>query len=327
MGTKEKVLALFEQHKGIYLSGEEIARSLGISRNSVWKAVASLRKEGYEIDAISNKGYCLSADTDILSAQGIIKYLDGICDGLTVEVFPEVTSTNGLLREKAIQGLPEGSCILAHSQTKGKGRRGRSFHSPTDTGVYLSLLLRPRELSPGDAIKITTMAAVAACEAIEQVSGKEVKIKWVNDLFLEGKKVSGILTEASLNLETNQIDYIVLGIGMNAYLPEEGFPQELQDIAGAIFTKKKNDGKNLLAAKFLNAFMKLYQSQDKDYLKLYKEKSLVLGKKIFVHKPEGVEKAVALDLDEKAHLLVQYEDGRQESLSSGEISVRLGEER
>ena len=325
MGTKEKVLALFEKNKGIYLSGEEIADKLNVSRNSVWKAVGNLRKDGYEIDAVPSRGYCLSEDTDILSNQGISKYLKPICHDLVLEVLPEVASTNVLLREKAGSGLQEGYCVIANAQTKGKGRLGRSFYSPSDTGVYLSLLLRPAERSPTDAIKITTMAAVAACRAIEQVSEKQAQIKWVNDIFMDGKKVSGILTEASLNLETSSLDYVVLGIGINAYPPKEGFPKEIEQIAGAVFSKDTKDGKNLLAAEFLNAFMALYRSKEKDYVNTYREKSIVLGKEITVHKPEETRKAMALDVDENCHLLVQYEDGKKESLSSGEISIRLGE--
>lgn len=325
MGTKEKVLALFEKNKGIYLSGEEIAEKLSVSRNSVWKAVGNLRKEGYEIDAVPSRGYCLSEDTDILSNQGISKYLKPVCHELELEVLAEVASTNVLLREKASRGLQEGYCVIASAQTKGKGRLGRNFYSPSDTGVYLSLLLRPTELSPTEAIKMTTMAAVAACEGIERVSGREAQIKWVNDIFMDGKKVSGILTEASLNLETNRLDYVVLGIGINAYPPKEGFPEDIEKIAGAVFSKDTKDGKNLLAAEFLNTFMELYRSKDRDYVKSYRDKSIVLGKEITVHKPEETRKAIALDIDENCHLLVQYEDGRKESLSSGEISIRLGE--
>ena len=172
MTTKESILALFEEQRGVYFSGEEIAARLAVSRAAVWKAVNGLRKEGYEIDAVSNKGYRLAADTDILSTQGIEKYQDPVCRTLNLCVLPEAESTNTLLREKANAGAPEGTVILANTQTKGRGRRGRSFYSPADTGLYLSILLRPDGMTPDQAVKITTMAAVAVCEAVEEISGK-----------------------------------------------------------------------------------------------------------------------------------------------------------
>lgn len=324
MGTKEKLLSLFENNKGIYLSGEEIAGKLDVSRNAIWKAVNSLRNEGYNIDALPNKGYCLSTDTDILSVQGIKKYLNESSNELVLEVLPLASSTNMLLREKANQGEEEGYCLLANAQTEGKGRRGRSFYSPADTGVYLSLLLRPKDIPPSKAVHITTMAAVAACQAIEDVAGKEASIKWVNDVFVEGRKVAGILTEASLSLESASLDYVIMGIGINAYPPEKGFPEEIKHVAGAVFDEKQSDGKNKLAAAFLNAFMELYQNKEQaDYVGTYRSKSLVLGKEVVVHLPQGDRKALALDVDEDCHLVVRYEDGETEALSSGEISIGL----
>lgn len=324
MGTKEKLLSLFEEQKGTYLSGEEIAERLSVSRTAVWKAVKSLRSEGYEIDAIQNKGYSLSVKTDILSAQGIRKYLNPSCGALELHVLPETASTNTLLREKANTGAAEGCTILANTQTEGRGRLGRSFYSPVDTGIYMSLLLRPAGLSPSQAVKLTTMAAVAACEAIEEVSGKQAQIKWVNDIYMDGKKVSGILTEASFGLEDGSLDYVVLGIGINAYPPAEGFPKEIGQIAGAVFQERQNDGKNRLAAAFLNHFMDDYTAgKTEDHVEKYRERSLVIGKEITVLSPTGGEKALALDVDEACHLLVRYEDGRTERLSSGEISIRF----
>lgn len=326
MGTKEQILALFEEQKGTYFSGEEIAERLSVSRTAVWKAVNSLRAEGYQIDAVPHKGYCLSVDTDILSAQGIGKYLNENCKGMEITVLPEASSTNTLLREKAEGGAPDGSVLLANRQTAGRGRMGRSFYSPSDTGVYLSLLLRPAGLSPAQAMRLTTIAAVAACEAIEAVADKKAAIKWVNDVYLEGKKVSGILTEASFGLENNSLEYVVLGIGFNAYPPEGGFPEELAEIAGSIFEKRQNDGKNHLAAAFLNRFMAYYTAAEtEEYVEKYRARSFVIGKEIRVLSREGGKRARALDVDHDCRLLVEYPDGTREALSSGEISVRLAE--
>ncbi len=376
MGTKEKLLELFESNKGFYFSGEEIAGRLGVSRTAVWKAVKTLQSEGYSIDAVSNKGYCLSVETDILSAQGIKKYLEPICEGVRVEVLPEVSSTNTEVRKKATAGEPEGYVLVAGQQTEGRGRIGRRFFSPPDMGIYMSLLLRPENYSSQKAVRLTTMAAVAACEAIEAVvaagetggtektgrteetvtaeeetggteetvtsveercekktvatAGKDVKkkalIKWVNDIYIEGRKVSGILTEASFGLENGLLEYAVLGIGINVYEPEGGFPSEIEDIAKAVFDTAQNDGKNHLAAEFLNHFMRYYRAGEQaDYVQEYRKRSLVIGRKIQVIANGTVKNAVACGIADDCRLLVRYEDGSEESLSSGEISVRLNE--
>ena len=323
-GTNEQLLDLLEQNRGPYISGEEAAQRLNISRAAVWKGIQGLRNEGYQVNAVQNRGYSLSEETDILSAQGIGRYLQPSCSSLKLEVFRETGSTNNLLREKAAAGAPEGTVVAAVSQTEGKGRLGRRFFSPADTGVYLSLLLRPDTWLPEQAVHITTMAAVAACEAIEALGERTARIKWVNDIFMDGRKVSGILTEASMGLESGRLDYVVLGIGFNAYAPEGGFPPEIGEIAGAVFPERQNDGKNRLAAEFLNRFMVYYRAgAEGSYVEKYRKRSLVIGKEVLVLKQGRKRKAKALDVDRDCHLLVEYEDGEREELSSGEISVRL----
>ncbi len=327
MGTKEQVLALFENNKGSYFSGEDIAEKLSVSRTAVWKAVKSLRSEGYKIDAIQNKGYCLSVETDILSVQGIQKYLKPLCRSMELNVVPTLNSTNTMVREMAASGAAEGYTVIANNQTNGKGRSGRGFYSPPDTGIYMSLLLRPPYCSSKQAVKLTTMAAVAACEAIEAVSGEKAQIKWVNDIYVAGKKVSGILTEASFGLEDGFMEYAVLGIGINVSPPKGGFPRELENIAGAVFHEAQSDGKNHLVAEFLNHFMTYYTLLgDTSYVHNYRNRSLVIGKEIQVLFSEQQRGALALDVDEECRLIVRYEDGRVESLSSGEIRVKLSEE-
>lgn len=326
MTTKEKLLELLEKNRGKYVSGEEISNALAVSRTAIWKAINSLRNEGYEITAVHNKGYCLSNDTDILSVQGITKYLD-YPENLDIQVYNTVDSTNTMLKNLATEGAKEGTCIIAAEQTAGRGRIGRKFYSPSGTGVYLSLLLRPGDVPASKSINITTMAAVAVCMAIEDVTGKNPGIKWVNDVFLDNKKVCGILTEGALSMENGYLEYIVLGVGFNAYLPEgEGFPEELKQIAGAIYDSQVSEGKNLLAAKFLNHFQELYNEADeKRYYEEYKKCCFVIGKAINVITPKETKKATAIDLDSECHLIVKYENGEVEALSSGEISVRVNE--
>ncbi|MBR5319774.1 MAG: biotin--[Peptococcaceae bacterium] len=324
MGTKEQLLALFENNKGVYFSGEDIAEKFSISRTAVWKSVKTLRSEGYNIDAVRNKGYSLSVETDILSVQGIQKYLKPVCSCVEINVLPVVHSTNTLVREKAAAGAPEGYFAIANNQTNGRGRSGRSFFSPADTGIYMSLLLRPPCYSSRQAMKLTTMAAAAACEAIEAVSGEPAQIKWVNDIYIAGKKVGGILTEAAFGLEDGLLEYAVLGIGINVSPPKGGFPDGLQNIAGTIFCDAQSDGKNRLAAEFLNQFMMYYtRSNTDDYVDSYRSRSLVVGKEITITFSGYQKKAVALDIDTDCRLIVKYEDGRTEPLSFGEISVKL----
>lgn len=324
MITKEKLLELLEANKGIYFSGEDIAQKLSVSRAAVWKAVKALKKEGYSIDAVTNKGYCLSVQTDILSAQGIQKYLRPEIKNMDIAVMQTVSSTNSLVKEKANRGAPEGCMILANEQTSGRGRLGRSFFSPKDTGIYMSLLLRPKNYLPDQAVRITTMAAVAMCEAIEAVSDEKAGIKWVNDIFVRGKKVCGILTEGSFGLENGLLEYIVLGIGINLYEPENGFQEELKSIAGAVFQAHRTDAKNRLVSEFLNHFYTYYTaSNPADYVEKYRSRSLVIGRQVTFLSAKEPKNAVVLGIDDNCRLLVQYADGTSDCYSSGEISIRF----
>ena len=337
MKIKDQILALFEENKGQYFSGEELAGRLSVSRAAVWKAVNTLRSEGYAIDAVTNKGYCMSVNTDILSPQGISKYLKEAYKDLELSVFPTVSSTNAVVKEQAANGCGEGLIVISNEQTEGRGRRGRSFFSPDGTGIYMSLLLRPKHFTSQQATRITTMAAVAMCEAIEEVSEEQALIKWVNDIYVRGRKVCGILTEASFDMESGLLEYAVLGVGVNVYKPEEGFPEEIQQRAGAVFEDTGNDRKNHLAAAFINHFMEYYEAQNQaalseskagdigiaDYIKKYQERSMAVGKEIEVLSGNESRNAYAYGVDEECRLLVRYEDGQTESLSYGEISIRL----
>lgn len=324
MATKEKLLELMESNKGKYLSGQEIARQLGVTRAAVWKAAASLKKDGYAIDATVGKGYNLSTKTDILSPQGVQKYLKQECSGIDITFLPSTTSTNTIARDKANSGAPEGCVVMANEQTAGRGRRGRSFYAPSGTGIYISLLLRPKNYPAKQAVRITTAAAVAVCEAIETVSGEEARIKWVNDVFVRGKKVCGILTEASFGLENAMVEYAVLGIGLNVYVPKGGFPKDIEQVAGAVFETPHDDVKNRLAAEFLNRFMAYYATLDKpEHVEKYRTRNLAIGREISVISANGTRSAKALGVDDECRLLVKYDNGEEESLFSGEISIRL----
>lgn len=326
MTTKEKLLALLENSKGTFFSGEEIARTLQVSRAAVWKAVNALREDGYTIDAATNKGYRLSPDSDILSPQGIRRFLKPEYRDLDLTVLPTAPSTNALVREKANQGRPEGCVIVACEQTDGRGRYGRQFFSPVDSGVYLSLLLRPTAYSPQQATCLTAAAAAAMCQAIEAVTGQQPGIKWVNDIFLHGKKVCGILTEAAVGLETGALDYMVLGAGVNLYPPVKGFPEEIQPIAGSVLERSCPEAKNRLVGEFLNRFWDFYTHPEcRTYLEDYRSRSLAIGQNVTVLSAGRAVSAYAYGIDDDFRLLVRYENGDTEALSYGEIRIQLAE--
>ena len=326
MTTKEKLLALLEDSKGTFFSGEEIARTLQVSRAAVWKAVNALREDGYTIDAVTNKGYRLSPDSDILSSQGIRRFLKPEYRDLDLTVLPTAPSTNALVREKANQGRPEGCVIVACEQTDGRGRYGRQFFSPIDSGVYLSLLLRPTAYSPQQATCLTAAAAAAMCQAIEAVTGQQPGIKWVNDIFLHGKKVCGILTEAAVGLETGALDYMVLGAGVNLYPPVKGFPEEIQPIAGSVLERSCPEAKNRLVGGFLNRFWDFYAHPEcRTYLEDYRSRSLAIGQNVTVLSAGRAVSAYAYGIDDDFRLLVRYENGDTEALSYGEIRIQLDE--
>ena len=326
MTTKEKLLALLEDSKGTFFSGEEIARTLQVSRAAVWKAVNALREDGYTIDAATNKGYRLSPDSDILSPQGIRRFLKPEYRDLDLTVLPTAPSTNALVREKANQGRPEGCVIVACEQTDGRGRYGRQFFSPIDSGVYLSLLLRPTAYSPQQATCLTAAAAAAMCQAIEAVTGQQPGIKWVNDIFLHGKKVCGILTEAAVGLETGTLNYMVLGAGVNLYPPAEGFPEEIQPIAGSVLERSCPEAKNRLVGEFLNRFWDFYTHPEcRTYLEDYRARSLAIGRNVTVLSNGQAVSAYAYGIDDDFRLLVRYDSGKTEALSYGEIRIQLAE--
>lgn len=259
---------------------------------------------------------------DKISSQKISDFLnEDLKDKIKIKVLEKTTSTNTIIRQRADES-PEGLVVVAEEQSEGRGRLGRSFFSPGGTGLYISLLLRP-EIEPSEAVMITTAAAVAVCEALEKAGADTPQIKWVNDVFVGNKKVCGILTEASFNPESRKLQYAVLGVGINMYEPEGGFPEEIKDIAGSVFSETRENLRDMVTAYFLNSFMEYYYNiSQKEFLKKYTEKCFVLGKEINVICGDCVRGAKALSLDESLGLNVEYDNGEKAVLSSGEISIR-----
>lgn len=254
--------------------------------------------------------------TDILSQKTVEKHLK-FGDIFDICCYDTVSSTNILLKQAALEGASEGTVIMADSQTAGKGRMGRSFHSPDGSGLYMSLLLKPDLATAG---KITTMAAVAVCRAIGKTLSKEVDIKWVNDILLDGKKVCGILAEAAGS--GDGLMFVVLGIGVNVYAPVDGFPEELSDIAGALTEDAQPDLRSKLAAAILDEFWGIY-SKKENIAQEYNGRCIVPGKRVNVIKNGVAKPALALSLDEVCRLVVRYDNGETETLESGEISIKI----
>lgn len=338
MSTKEHVLKLLEDYKGKTISGTKIAQELHVSRAAVWKSIEDLRQNGYKIQATTNKGYSLSPESDLLSSQGILSHLRNKELGKKLYTYKSLESTNQTLKKLAADGACHNTGVVAETQTQGRGRLGRNFYSPKESGIYMSVLLQPKStMQPSyPAIFITTAASVAVCRAIEEVTGKQMKIKWVNDLYRHNKKICGILTEGITNFETGTIESIILGIGINYSVPNEGFPPELSDTMGCLFDKEPDllnlqsssnhhviPSKNALIASILDH---LFEIQPElacgSFLKEYKQRSCVLGKQISIISPTETLPALALDFSETGGLIVQLTDGSHKTLQSGEISIR-----
>lgn len=265
--------------------------------------------------------YGTSRGYDRLSADGIRKYLRPEAAALALEVLESAPSTNSLLRERAAAGETRAIAVIAAAQTAGRGKPGRSFFSPPDTGVYLSVLLHPK-LSAGRVPLLGTEAAAAVCEAIEDVSGKKPWIKWVNDILIDGKKVCGILTEASLTGAGEKPDDVIVGMGINVYPPREGFPDEIKEIAGSVLDDAQPDAKNRLAAEILNRFMRRFHAlEDGGPMEGYLGRSPVVGKRIAIRLGENERPATVLDIDADCRLIVRYDGGGEAALSTGEIRL------
>ena len=306
-----------------YVSGQQICERFQVSRTAVWKVIKQLKEEGYEVEAVRNRGYRLSSLPDILSREEIVSQIDTVWAGQNVYYFTETDSTNIQAKRMGDQGAPHGTLAAAGQQTAGKGRRGRTWESPADQNIYMSLLLRP-EIAPVKAPMLTLVMAYAAAMALRECTGLDVQIKWPNDLVINGKKICGILTEAITDFESGQIQNLILGIGINCSTNE--FPKDLLEIAGAL---EGSFSKNELAAEVLNQLLPLIEHlEDRTFLEDYRGHSLVIGKDIQVYKGGYAgtvpgRGASALGIDENGGLIVQYDSGERETLATGEISIRL----
>ena len=247
------------------------------------------------------------------------KYLD---QKLNITIFNELDSTNNYLKKIGSNCEKENQLVIALSQTGGRGRMGRSFYSPNGTGIYFSLLLHP-EISAKKSLLLTVMASVSVAETVMKYNKNDVKIKWVNDIYIDGKKVCGILTEGAVN-NNKMLDYAVVGIGINVVAPENGFPDEIKGIATAVFPGNTQDYiKEKIVADVVNKFFDMYNGNDTDYVRRYKEYSYLTGKSINIISGGTTRPATVIDITDDCHLLVKNENDEIEEISSGDVTVRL----
>lgn len=325
MTTKDCVLHFLEKNRGSSVSGTLISKELGISRNAVWKAVNQLKKEGFQIESKPNQGYSLKQSDDLLSVQGIQTYLT-VDDDVDLRVYDEVKSTNTLAKKDAIDHSGQTTVIVANSQTEGKGRRGRTFYSPPGSGIYLSVVLNPKQFKFQNLTLITAVAAVSVAQVIEETTGEKPEIKWVNDVLLHGRKICGILTEAVTDLETGGMQWVVVGIGLNVTTPEKGFPADIQQRAGTLFQQNLSEvPRNQLAAGIINRFLaNSYSWDDQQIVAAYKKRMPLLGKSVVVNDFSSEPYLVtARDVNEQGQLVVETQGGEIKVLNSEEISIKI----
>ncbi|WP_455529357.1 biotin--[acetyl-CoA-carboxylase] ligase [Ruminococcus sp.] len=322
MNVKSELLANLANAGGDYISGAALADKLGVSRNAVWKAVKALEAEGFSISSITSKGYKLNEDNHRLSEDLISPLLTTKEMGRNIRVLEEVDSTNNVVRELETEKAPHGTTVIADRQTAGKGRIGRSFVSPQGAGLYMSVLVRPHfdlEFAP----MITAAAACAAAEAVESLCGSKVNIKWVNDLYMNGKKICGILTEASLGLELRELDCATIGIGINVRSIGKSFDSELKKKATSIEDETGiRINRNRLCAEVLNRLEPyLGKITDRSFLKAYREREMLTGHRITAMVGNEQLEGEALGIDENANLIIRLPYGEIKYLSSGEANL------
>jgi len=318
---EKEILKLLKSNKDIYLSGAKISIQLKVSRTAVWKVIKKLREQGYNIESVSSKGYRLTENEQKLNNSElalIVEKYDFIDNSF---YFGEIDSTNDVLKRESNNYDFKNLLAVSSKQTKGKGRLGRIWQS--DDGLYMSYLLRP-DISPIDAPLFTQIGAAAIIQTFNEISDIDVKIKWPNDIVIDGKKICGILTE--LNAELNKINYIVLGIGIN--LNQIEFSDELASIATSY---KIETGECLKLRNFLEVFLEKFDILLKEFLNeknientlnICRNKSIIIGKEVNIINVNNVRKVEVININEKGQLMVINENGEEEAIFYGEVSIR-----
>mgnify|MGYP000520777977 FL=1 len=319
---KEEILRLLRNADG-YISGQELCNRFGVSRTAVWKAINQLKEAGYEIEAQQNKGYRLMAAPDLMTEAEIKSLMHTEWVAKEVLYFDTIDSTNTKAQELAEKGYPSGTLVVADKQESGKGRRGRSWVSPSGTGIFMTLMIKP-DINPNNASMLTLVAALAVAKAITSVTGEEAMIKWPNDIVVNSKKVCGILTE--MNAQFDYINHIVVGIGINVH--NESFPEEISQMASSLMIEA--GGKRFHRAQIIAETMSYFEQYYDTFLKTqdlsalvreYDELLVNRNKSVRVLDPKEPFDGKAMGITPKGELIVDTWESRK-LVSSGEVSVR-----
>jgi len=323
---KEEILKLLKKNPGTYVSGEEICQNLRVTRAAVWKQIQSLREEGYVIEARPRWGYRLLQSPDRLYPAEIKEGLGTLVMGQKKIIYcPTLVSTNDLAWAEAQEGCPEGTLVVAEEQTGGKGRLGRSWHSPYGQGLFFSLVLRPL-VNPQEVARVTMLAAVAIASAIDKVTGLNAGIKWPNDLLVDGKKVSGILAE--MQGEQDRVNFLIMGVGINVNHELNDFPEELQPVATSL---KLAGGRQVERVRLLQACLESFEQWYFLWLEQgfapvlarWKELSVTLNRAVRASTLKKTWEGWAQDVDEDGALLLRLPNGELQRLATGEVSLRV----
>lgn len=323
MKRKEALYAILVEHAGTYCSGEVLAQQLGISRAAVWKAVQTLRTESnVPIQSHAKLGYCIPKDADLLLENAVRQRLQTKQLGNVLYHHTTVSSTNTVCKQLAAEGAAHGTVVMADGQSAGRGRMGRTFYSPVNTGLYFSVLLREHLVMPM-AQQVTCCAAVAVAEAIEALYQLPAQIKWVNDVLYQKKKLCGILTEAAWNCEDGQMDYMVVGIGVNVRQTAVTMPSELHGMVSSLEESGcEQVNRSELLAEILNRFeVQIETLPQHGFLEAYRNRSCLTGERVIAWRGMEQLEGVVSGIAEDGALLLQLDSGEQVVLQSGEVTL------
>lgn len=319
---KEEILRMLRESDG-YVSGQEICSKFGVSRTAVWKAINQLKEAGYEIEAQQNKGYHLVSAPDVMNEPELKSIINTKWTGKEVLYFDTIDSTNTKAQELSEKGYPSGTLVVADQQVSGKGRRGRGWVSPPNTGIFMTLLLKP-DINPNHASQLTLVSALAIAKAIKDVTQLDAQIKWPNDIVINGKKICGILTEMSAQFD--YINNIVIGIGVNVH--NESFADEISQVASSLLIE--SGGKRFRRAEIIAKTMEYFEEYYEVFLrtedlsalvKEYDEMLVNMGQQVKVLDPKEPFEGKAMGITKNGELIVDTWESRK-LVSSGEVSVR-----
>ena len=319
---KSEILRLLKEND-TYISGQQLCEQFQVSRTAIWKVIDQLKKEGYQIEAVRNKGYRLIESPDVMSKAEIDSLVDTKWAGKNVIYYDETDSTNNRAKEAGNNKEPHGTLFVADMQMAGKGRRGRVWKSPSGSSIYMTILLYP-DIPPVKAPQLTLIMAIAVAEGIREVTGLETKIKWPNDIVVNGKKICGILTEMST--EIDYINHVVIGIGINVNM--ESFPEDIAKTATSLRIEAGKEFRRFeLIAAIVEHFEKAYEAvceagSLEPIMEDYNRLLVNCGRQVRVLEPEHEYDALALGIDKTGELQVECEDGSRKSVFAGEVSVR-----